>query len=111
MKHAVLERPKESDSVPRIQYDVSEQTTESICQTCIHRRTCMYYKDRKYPIVFCEEFGTAEGTKAQKKSVNNRSMHETQPDLSLGLCANCENRFHCVHAHSEGGIWHCEEYR
>lgn len=30
----------------------------------------------------------------------------------MGLCCDCENRDDCCLADgSEGGIWHCEEYR
>ncbi len=111
MKHTVLERPNETDYVPEIRYELSEMTTESVCVNCTHRRTCMYFKNRRYPIVFCEEFQTAEGLKTPPRQAKKSPLHETQPDLSLGLCANCENRFHCTYARSEGGVWHCEEYR
>jgi len=36
---------------------------------------------------------------------------EAEPEVYKGLCVNCENRETCRLAKSEGGIWHCEEYR
>ncbi len=27
-----------------------------------------------------------------------------------GLCVNCARRLECPFPHSEGGVWHCEEY-
>jgi hypothetical protein len=28
-----------------------------------------------------------------------------------GLCIDCEGRKNCSFPKSEGGVWHCEEYR
>lgn len=36
------------------------------------------------------------------------------PDKSAsfaGLCVDCQNRNTCIYAKTNGGVWHCEEYR
>ena len=39
------------------------------------------------------------------------AVAEKISDLLRGLCCNCENNEICVIPKSEGGVWHCEEYR
>ena len=86
-----------------------------LCVSCITAETCMYRKGSKEPVAYCEEFST------HGNQVSTKLRHVT-PQLTpsekildpaglKGLCVNCDHRATCTHAKTEGGIWHCEDYR
>ena len=82
-----------------------------LCTTCTHAPGCALRKDSKASIFDCEEFsGNGSSARGHRKSsapVRGRRRAVT----GVGLCATCEARKTCTSADSEGGVWHCEEYR
>ncbi len=81
-----------------------------LCTTCNNKSSCMYRKTRNQPVFFCEQFdpfipvSEAAGNGNQVPAANHTNGH-------LGLCSNCEHQSTCMMSTTEGGIWHCEEYR
>ena len=93
-----------------IEYSFSENISESVCTTCVHAKTCMYYAQSRYPVLFCEEFsGGATAVGAVPKSRTEKTGVNTSK--ARGLCANCELRDECTFPDKETGVWYCEEYR
>ena len=85
-----------------------QDTKSGICVTCIHAMTCIYRKSNIQPVVHCEEFETESCLQKETKHNTPKIIAESQYQ---GLCFNCENRETCIYTQTEGGIWHCEEYR
>jgi hypothetical protein len=87
-----------------------------LCSTCKHASTCTFLGDPQRPSFYCEEF-EIESVPAKRKTEEDKlqptaSFGTAEESGSLiGLCRDCENRQTCVFPKSEGGIWHCEEYR
>jgi hypothetical protein len=79
-----------------------------LCATCMNIATCMYRKFQQQSVVYCEEFEIQPTIRKQRTTAVPTCAAEYQ---YRGLCMNCENRNSCMHADTEGGIWHCEEYR
>ena len=105
-----LVKTKVKDRDFLIEYDFSENISESICTTCIHSKTCIYYASSRYPVLFCEEFSS--GAPAVDKIPQIRTEKQTEHTAKArGLCANCELRDTCTFPNKEAGIWYCEEYR
>jgi len=44
-------------------------------------------------------------------SVAGPAVIDKDQDKLVGLCVDCEARHNCTFPKSEGGVWHCEEYR
>jgi len=86
-----------------------------LCSICSHVSVCANrgsVNDRLFP---CEDFledrrfSTAL-PKGAPKLQRNAAQASSGP--FRGLCCDCENREGCCLAQaSEGGVWHCEEYR
>ena len=88
-----------------------------LCLSCRHSHTCTFPVDEDHPVIHCEEFEqirtVSKKTEAGEQKVSTIDPQEpvTDKHLFLGLCANCDNRRTCIYAHTEGGVWHCEEYK
>jgi hypothetical protein len=89
----------------------SGERSWGLCMTCNNDSTCTRRKGVKLPVLFCEEF---DGWMPRDMDNGPAPVFEdevTDPDTTMGLCCNCENRDSCVLQDSPGGVWHCEEYR
>ena len=91
-----------------------------LCSTCNHAEICLSKKTRQGPVWFCEEFddyvpvkepGVSEAGFQPAQSRDRPGTRGKEALLFKGLCINCENRFTCITSKTEGGIWHCEEYK
>lgn len=91
----------------------------SLCGTCRYTPGCALRRDRSSPVFHCEEF-EVEG--AQLPEAEGRGRPAPNPSGGhnptgggnpryRGLCTDCENQASCMFVESEGGVWHCEEYR
>ena len=97
---------------------VLSQREVGICSTCTHFNACTLREQRTGPTHYCEEFACESGTQMHAAS-RQESLRDETPESwlteadrrYLGLCANCDHRSTCTLAATEGGIWHCEEYR
>ena len=104
----------------------------TLCSTCKNVENCITLKLSDGPIYFCEDFcidifhvvgnffNTGDidilpitnhnvGEEEHIRSPNNRNVITSTK--YFGLCINCDNRHNCSLSNSEGGVWHCEEYR
>lgn len=110
MEQTLVKKKEQKDRDILIKYGFSENISESICTTCIHAKTCIYYARSRYPVLFCEEFST--GLPAVKPVSKGRTGEKRDHKLKArGLCANCELRETCTFPDKETGVWYCEEYR
>lgn len=86
-----------------------------LCTTCNDQNLCI--SDSRRPVMFCEQFDdyTPESERSYKAvpmTDSDEIGHAGTDDYKyLGLCMNCDHRKTCPLAKSEGGVWHCEEYR
>ena len=84
---------------------------QGLCSTCLHASICTFPKDPNKPVLECEEFEVIQAPQQNvAKSVTSPSEHAQERQYH-GLCVNCKNRKTCIYAKTEGGVWHCEEYR
>lgn len=100
----------------------SEAKSIGICSTCNNCLTCGYRALRGGDALFCEMFddyvpspngGNGGGDVGSPTVEIEADVVEkaTESEVYKGLCVNCEDRRTCRLARSEGGVWHCEEYR
>ena len=89
-----------------------------LCITCNYGPTCVRREHHNKPVWYCEEFDDYQpppkrpvDLTVKAERARESAMAEKISDLSRGLCCNCENNEICVIPKSEGGVWHCEEYR
>ena len=89
-----------------------------LCMSCRNALTCTFLRDRKTPVLQCDEFDGFESFLRSPKKFPHRSMTDLKSnpgkkdlDGCKGLCSICENRKTCTYPKPEGGVWHCEEYR
>ncbi len=94
---------------------LATETYTDLCITCNDQDLCI--SDSRRPVMFCEQFDdyTPESEKSfitEPKTDSGRIDNAGSEDYQyLGLCMNCDHRASCPLAKSEGGVWHCEEYR
>jgi hypothetical protein len=87
---------------------------DGLCSTCKYSRSCIFRKEERHPVHECNEFEIAsiDAPAASHEVVTNIGTNDSMPDRRYkGLCMNCENRLNCRFASTDGGVWHCEEYR
>ena len=89
-----------------------------LCITCNYGPTCVRREHHGKPVWYCEEFDDYQpppkrpvGLTVKTERAREAAVAEKIQDLMRGLCCNCENNEICVIPKSEGGVWHCEEYR
>ncbi|MEQ8364879.1 MAG: hypothetical protein RIF39_06820 [Cyclobacteriaceae bacterium] len=80
-----------------------------LCETCIHKTSCVYRIQSNKIILQCElfEIGKANNLYAHR---NDWEYKELKVNSRKGLCSNCLNEPHCQLPKANGGVWHCEEY-
>ncbi len=79
---------------------------QDLCSTCAATPHCIH-RTPGYPVHYCEEYEYQAGVSPQVA----RSADVPEETMILkGLCVNCDNRDTCMHANTEVGVWHCEEY-
>lgn len=81
-----------------------------LCDSCKNVSTCVYIKNGKRPVFYCEEFEIHEVQQVQDDTSRIDSDTEAEYPVFAGLCKNCENRKTCMNAKPDRVIWHCEEY-
>ena len=88
--------------------------TLSLCSTCKHAQQCTLKCKGEKPVFYCEEFDFDRPI--AMNIVNPFQVHPRPAKTNgktqyVGLCSDCEDRHECGSAKTEGGIWHCQEYR
>jgi len=78
--------------------------------TCNSSSICTRRKGIRFPVLFCEEFDGSTPLDMMSEPVPFKD-ELTAPDITMGLCCNCENCGSCMLQDLPGGVWHCEEYR
>ena len=96
---------------------MSGVTYNGLCSTCKNASTCTFPRDPRRPSIYCEEF-EIEITTPGKVPIDDadrlKELHFTggeDSSMPIGLCSDCENVRNCLFQKTEGGVWHCEEYR
>jgi hypothetical protein len=95
---------------------VATSERQGLCSGCKKAQECVFPRDPGKPVLECGEF---EGFPSAPSSFPKANIHpadspEGQAGEKVefkGLCKDCENRKTCTFPKSEGGVWHCEEYR
>ncbi len=90
-------------------------SVNDLCVSCNEAEICAIpAEDSRRPKHFCEEFDNYSANSHPSHRTNFQQyrpvLFKAENAKYKGLCVNCENRAECVHSHTEGGIWHCEEY-
>jgi hypothetical protein len=89
---------------------------QGLCSGCRNAPTCVFPRDPGKPLLQCEEFEGFPSAPPPPASIEitpacgARAGPRTKRKYK-GLCRDCENRRTCTFPKSEGGVWHCEEYR
>ena len=89
---------------------------KGLCTTCESVTSCKYLSFQDQPVIFCEEFddhkrnGHIENVDL-KAILAYMKVKPQESKVQKGLCINCETRETCQYPRTEGGVWHCEEYR
>ena len=97
---------------PRAEIHPKAHEFQDLCTTCNHMEVCLSKKTLRRPIHFCEEFEAYGPTPdAPTPAQEPVAPVNADPGKYMGICVNCDHREDCRHACTEGGIWHCEEYR
>lgn len=91
-----------------------------LCSACINEAGCTYGNTEERRVIQCEQFElsmpyrqkTAENEIWQivKSMVKPSASAETDAHV-WGLCKNCGEFPNCTYPRSEGGVWHCEDYK
>lgn len=96
---------------------MSGTTYNGLCSTCKHASTCTFPVNPRRPSFFCEEFEIEMVTPAKMPIDDTSRLTDSYIaeveglSESIGLCGDCENNRTCTLQKSEGGVWHCEEYK
>ena len=93
-----------------IQNNSQKRKYNDLCDTCKNLSTCVYIKNGKRPVLYCEEFEIYDSGPIPEPPVPTDSITEEEHPVFVGLCKNCGNRFTCMNAKPDRVIWHCEEY-
>jgi len=97
----------------------SKKTYRGICEICDNEQTCLYKKDPKHPVLYCNEFKVSplvmssysfQDTFVTMNTKENERASRYEEVEYKGLCMNCEKRNTCTYPKPEGGVWSCEEY-
>jgi hypothetical protein len=95
---------------------VKRKSLGGLCTTCRHAQTCTYPVHTLTPVIHCEDFEVVRTISThlrgeREKSKGTETQDDSHDESFLGLCTNCRNRHSCIYAKTEGGVWHCEEYK
>jgi len=85
-----------------------------LCFTCSHMSVCANRGTGKSRLFPCKDFLEDRRFLMASGQDGSGLGHEAQVSSGpfTGLCCDCENREGCCLTRaSEGGVWHCEEYR
>jgi hypothetical protein len=118
MKGLVLVEGKEGGEQIERRPREAPVTYAGLCSSCAHAPDCTFPRFAGQAVIQCEEWGVEiapRETAEEQARVEPRAARATPrmvPEpLARGLCATCEEYPTCDYAKSEGGVWHCEEYR
>ena len=81
-----------------------------LCLNCNHAEKCIQTSQNGRTINHCEEFSSYQ---APARISKTKPLAEKFAMVNgyLGLCRNCEERATCSQSRTDGGIWHCEQYK
>jgi hypothetical protein len=98
----------------------SKRPPRGICSSCVNAPSCMYVRARRGPIYQCEDHSSYIPVEPRVRRRSRTVTGSGNPDNAgnptarrsrlRGLCASCGYAETCSLSHSEGGVWHCEEY-
>jgi len=92
---------------------------QDLCSTCNNYHNCIFRKNAKRPVFFCELFDDYVSQTKTEIDLDKKIVSDEQGSFSgknedshylIGLCSNCKNRGTCIYNKPEGGIWNCDEY-
>jgi len=90
--------------------NTNARNQKGICSSCENLSLCSFIEPQRQPVLFCEEFSIGKARTApvvlEKKSGSPAPL-----EISMGLCATCDDAKTCLYSKDEAGVWHCEEYR
>lgn len=91
---------------------------QGLCTTCNHAPSCVRMNNINMPVLYCEEFDDYQPSReksfkgfAEYGPAEIAEISKLSASREMGLCAFCDNQGNCAISKSEGGVWHCEEYR
>ncbi|MFH0801522.1 MAG: hypothetical protein V2A78_03925 [bacterium] len=91
-----------------------------LCSACINEAGCTYGNTEERQVIQCEQFELSMPSRQKiteneiwrvvKSMVKPSERAETDTHV-WGLCKNCGDFPNCTYPRSEGGVWHCEDYK
>ncbi len=85
-----------------------------ICATCNSIDNCIHRKDQNGHIFYCDEYNGIDTSENNESEIQGTPIKHKNPikkeQVFKGLCINCQKRFECTYALTNGGVWHCNEY-
>lgn len=87
-----------------------------LCSGCKNAPGCVFPREPGKPVLECGEFegfpSVPSSFPKENTPTDDVSKGKARERVKFrGLCKDCENRRTCTFPKSEGGVWHCEEYR
>ncbi len=81
---------------------------KDLCSTCLHKACCTSSRQLSHPVRACDEFEVEAKTdpKVMKPAHQAPATNDAK-----GLCRTCERIASCDFPKSEGGVWHCKDYK
>ena len=115
---AVAER-EEVEALSTLPPDKPHESPLGLCRLCDNAADCTFLRYSGRGVKECDEFRVLaiapQMTIAKPMPMVRREsavIPRGREETSLqGLCRTCEYRAGCTYARTEGGVWHCEEYR
>ncbi len=95
---------------------IQRSQLKGLCVGCSNAGGCMHLARARSPIWRCEEYDDVAPFRSNPGhvvvSAAMADLLRAEPaEPAQGICGNCDNLPTCSLSHSEGGIWHCAEYR
>jgi hypothetical protein len=85
----------------------SRLVKNDLCSNCLHKNFCSHRSNEFETVNVCEEHVIGK-SKMKIFSINDVGQ---SLDITLGLCANCENLTDCILPEKGKEIMECEEYK
>lgn len=98
---------------------ISKNRVGGLCASCVKASDCGYTRSRRRYVYQCDEFEAGVSIEAILRDSDPPETAESDVGAAavaatngrLGLCRSCDNWEMCAFRPSEGGVWHCDEYR
>lgn len=77
--------------------DLVASELKPLCNTCVHRDECVYYRTSLKAVIQCELF-----------ELDQSDVSESY--LTISLCTTCDHAKHCTLPGRKRGVWRCNEF-